>query len=104
MHGPQLGRFGGCDLADKRFLDLADVCEILNIASTQAYALVRSGDLPGTNTGRPGQWRVESRVLEEYLSQGNERRGLTAGTHSAGGKPQVASAHDRGISAPRRTQ
>lgn len=64
MHGPQQGRFGGCDLADKRFLDLADVCEILNISSTQAYALVRSGDLPGTNTGRPGQWRVESRVLE----------------------------------------
>ena len=30
----------------QRFLQLAEVSEILNISSAQAYALVRSGELP----------------------------------------------------------
>ena len=29
-----------------RFLQLADVAEILNISAAQAYALLRSGELP----------------------------------------------------------
>ena len=55
-------------MAEKRFLDLADVCEILTISSAQAYALVRSGELPATRVGGHGEWRVEPRVLEEYVS------------------------------------
>jgi excisionase family DNA binding protein len=38
-----------------RFLQLADVAEILNISSAQAYALVRSGDLPAIKVGGRGQ-------------------------------------------------
>lgn len=53
----------------KRFLLLADVCEILNISSTQAYALVRSGDLPAIKIGGRGQWRVESTELEAYVQR-----------------------------------
>lgn len=54
---------------DRRFLTLADVQEILNISSPQAYALVRSGDLPAIQVGGRGQWRVEESVLEEYIQR-----------------------------------
>lgn len=55
-----------------RFLSLADVREILNITSTQAYALVRSGELPAIQIGGRNQWRVEASELEEYI-QGKYR-------------------------------
>lgn len=60
-------------MVEKRFLALADVSEVLNISSAQAYALVRSGELPAIQVGGRGQWRVESRVLEEYISRGYEK-------------------------------
>jgi len=52
-----------------RFLPLADVAEILSISSAQAYALVRSGDLPAIKVGGRGQWRVETSELEEYIQR-----------------------------------
>ena len=52
-----------------RFLTLADVTEILNISATQAYALVRTGDLPAIQIGGRGQWRVESTELEAYIQR-----------------------------------
>lgn len=52
-----------------RFLQLADVAEILNISSAQAYALVRSGDLPAIKVGGRGQWRVEAAELETYIQR-----------------------------------
>lgn len=52
-----------------RFLKLSDVQEILNISSPQAYALVRSGDLPAIQVGGRGQWRVESAELEAYIQR-----------------------------------
>lgn len=52
-----------------RFLTLADVQEILNISSPQAYALVRSGELPAIQVGGRGQWRVESVELENYIAR-----------------------------------
>ncbi len=51
-----------------RFLPLADVAEILNISTAQAYALVRRGELPAIRIGGRGQWRVEASVLEEYIA------------------------------------
>ncbi len=53
----------------KRFLTLPDVQEALNISSPQAYALVRSGDLPAIQVGGRGQWRVESVELENYIAR-----------------------------------
>jgi excisionase family DNA binding protein len=50
-----------------RFLTLADAAEVLNISATQAYALVRSGELPAIKIGTHGQWRVERAVLESYI-------------------------------------
>lgn len=52
-----------------RFLTLADVQEVLNISSPQAYALVRSGELPAIQVGGRGQWRVESVELENYIAR-----------------------------------
>ncbi len=50
-----------------RFLPLADVAEALSISVTQAYALVKSGELPAIQVGGRGQWRVEVSVLEDYI-------------------------------------
>lgn len=56
-------------MASERFLQLADVAEVLNISSSQTYALVRNGDLPAIKIGGRGQWRVERSVLEDYIQQ-----------------------------------
>jgi excisionase family DNA binding protein len=56
----------------QRFLTLADVTEVLNISSQQAYALVRSGELPAIQIGgqgKAGQWRVEVDQLETYIAR-----------------------------------
>ena len=53
----------------QRFIQLADVSEVLNISSAQAYALVRSGELPAIKVGGRGQWRVEATELESYIQR-----------------------------------
>jgi excisionase family DNA binding protein len=55
--------------AGQRFLQLADVAEVLNISAAQAYALVRNGDLPAIKVGGRGQWRIEASVLEDYIQR-----------------------------------
>ncbi|CAN5399659.1 hypothetical protein BH10ACT7_BH10ACT7_09910 [soil metagenome] len=50
-----------------RFLTLADTAELLNITTSQAYSLVRSGELPAIKVGAGGQWRIERDVLESYI-------------------------------------
>jgi excisionase family DNA binding protein len=57
------------DVAPPRFLQLADVAEVLNISASQTYALVRSGDLPAIKIGGRGQWRVEAVALEDYIAR-----------------------------------
>jgi excisionase family DNA binding protein len=62
-----------------RFLTLADTAEILSISASQAYALVRSGELPAIKVGTSGHWRIERARLEEYIAdkyEENRRRGL----------------------------
>ncbi|GAA2080402.1 hypothetical protein GCM10009840_14800 [Pseudolysinimonas kribbensis] len=62
-----------------RFLTLADTAEILNISASQAYALVRSGELPAIKVGTSGHWRIERDRLEDYIAdkyEENRRRGL----------------------------
>jgi len=55
--------------ASPRFLQLADVAQILNISAAQAYALVRNGSLPAIKVGGRGQWRVEHAELEAYIQR-----------------------------------
>ena len=50
-----------------RFLTLADTAEVLNVSTRQAYALVRSGELPAIKVGGRGSWRIERSVLESYI-------------------------------------
>ena len=53
----------------RRFIPLTEVSEILDISAAQAYALVRSGDLPAIKVGGRGQWRVETVELEAYIQR-----------------------------------
>jgi len=52
-----------------RFLTLVDVMEVLNVSAAQAYALVRSGELPAIQVGGRSQWRVEATELESYIAR-----------------------------------
>ena len=53
----------------RRFIPLTEAPAILAISSDQAYALVRSGDLPAIKVGGRGQWRVETVELEAYIQR-----------------------------------
>ena len=53
----------------KRFIPLTEVSEILDISAAQAYALVRSGELPAIKVGGRGQWRVELTELDSYIER-----------------------------------
>ena len=50
-----------------RFLTISDTAEELSISVAQAYALVRSGELPAIKIGAHGHWRVERVVLQSYI-------------------------------------
>jgi excisionase family DNA binding protein len=69
----------------QRFLQLAEVSEILNISSAQAYALVRSGELPAIKIGGRGQWRVEATELEGYIQRMYAETKSFVQTHPFGG-------------------
>jgi excisionase family DNA binding protein len=55
--------------AEPRFLTLSDVADVLNISTSQAYALVRNKELEAIKVGGRGQWRVERDKLEEYIER-----------------------------------
>lgn len=83
-NGWRAGRACNNSVMATRFLTLTDVQEILNISSPQAYALVRSGELPAIQVGGRGQWRVEASELEAYIARqyaANEAR-IKASTDS----------------------
>lgn len=75
-----------------RFIPLADVAEYLSISASQAYALVRSGELRAIKVGGRGQWRVDLEELEQYIERSyretdrlveQERSQIAAERHSA---------------------
>jgi excisionase family DNA binding protein len=74
-----------------RFLQLADVAEVLNISAAQVYALVRSGQLPAIKIGGRGQWRVEASALEEYIARMYRETAEFVSSHPFGGD---AAEHD----------
>ncbi|HEY9376710.1 MAG TPA: helix-turn-helix domain-containing protein [Jiangellaceae bacterium] len=80
--------------AGPRFLQLADVAEVLNISAAQAYALVRSGDLPAIKIGGRGQWRVETSVLEDYIQRMYAQTRDFVTTHPLGAAPSAGIADD----------
>ncbi len=68
-----------------RFLQLADVAEILNVSSAAVYALVRSGELPAIKVGARGAWRVEAEQLEAYIQRMYTQTREFVSTHPFGG-------------------
>jgi len=72
----------------RRFLQLADVAEILNISAAQTYALVRSGELPAIKVGGRGQWRVEETELESYIQRMYAQTKEFVATHPLGRTPE----------------
>lgn len=52
-----------------QFVRLTDMAEMFSISAAQAYALVRSGEIPAIKVGGRGQWRVEVEELERYITQ-----------------------------------
>jgi excisionase family DNA binding protein len=64
-----------------RFLQLADVAEILATSSAQVYALVRSGELPAIKIGGRGQWRVEASELERFIERMYDQTREFVSTH-----------------------
>ena len=53
----------------RKFMTLEYVQEVLAINSSQAYALVRSGDLRAIRVGGRRQWRVEIAELEAFIQR-----------------------------------
>ncbi|GGC11675.1 helix-turn-helix domain-containing protein [Cellulomonas carbonis] len=87
-----------------RFLTLADVTEVLNISSAQAYALVRTGELPAIQVGGRGVWRVEATELEAYIermyAQQRARAGTEAGEHDRHAERDVTAERPQGAIGP----
>jgi len=71
-------------MTTRRFLQLAEVSEVLSISSAQAYALVRSGELPAIKVGGRGQWRVEASELESYIARMYSETRVFVATHPFG--------------------
>lgn len=66
---------------EPRFLKLEDVAIYLNVSVAQAYALVRSGELPAIKVGGRGQWRIDKRQLEAYIERLHEETSRWAKRH-----------------------
>jgi excisionase family DNA binding protein len=71
----------------KRFIQLSEVSEVLDISSAQAYALVRSGELPAIKVGGRGQWRVEVSELESYIQRMYDETKNFVAAHPFGQNP-----------------
>jgi excisionase family DNA binding protein len=84
-------------MAARRFLQLTDVAEVLNISSSQTYALVRSGELPAIKIGGRGQWRVEQTALEDYIQRCYAETKAFVSAHPFGADGEAAD----GTAAPR---
>jgi excisionase family DNA binding protein len=56
-------------VTEPRFITLKDVATYLTVSEPQAYALVRSSDLPAIKIGGRGVWRVERAQLELYIER-----------------------------------
>lgn len=59
----------GNEVLNRKFITLQDVQVVLSISSSQAYVLVRSGQLRAIKVGGRGQWRIELSELEAYIDR-----------------------------------
>ncbi|MGP5083735.1 helix-turn-helix domain-containing protein [Brachybacterium tyrofermentans] len=59
----------GNEILSRQFITLDEVQVVLSISRSQAYALVRTGDLRAIRVGGRGQWRVELTELDAYIER-----------------------------------
>ena len=59
----------GNESLGRQFITLDEVQVVLSISRSQAYALVRTGDLRALRVGGRGQWRVELTELDAYIER-----------------------------------
>ncbi|MGP5050208.1 helix-turn-helix transcriptional regulator [Brachybacterium alimentarium] len=52
-----------------KFVPLEYVMDELSISKSQAYALVRTGELKAIQVGGRGQWRISLVELEAYIER-----------------------------------
>lgn len=52
-----------------KFVPLEYIMDELSISRSQAYALVRTGDLRAIQVGGRGQWRISLDELEAYIER-----------------------------------
>ncbi len=57
---------------EPKFLTLSEVAQILNISAAQTYALVRNQSLRAIKIGGRGQYRVETKELEDFIKRSYE--------------------------------
>ncbi|SEC02281.1 DNA binding domain-containing protein, excisionase family [Paramicrobacterium humi] len=81
-----------------RFLTVADASEILNISAAEVLELIRSAELPAISVGSPKRWRIERRVLEDYIEAKYEE----ARRMSLWQQADAASVHDLEDGRPRK--
>jgi excisionase family DNA binding protein len=55
------------ELAEVRFLTVAEVAAIMRVSKMTVYRLVHGGDLPAVRVGR--SFRVPEEAVHEYLRQ-----------------------------------
>ena len=63
----------GTSNVEPRLFTLDDVAAYLSVSQPQAYALVRSGELPAIKIGGRGVWRVDRKQLEAYVDRLHEK-------------------------------
>jgi excisionase family DNA binding protein len=76
-----VGAAGDSGRVESRFMTLEDVANYLNVSVPQAYALVRSGELPAIKIGGRGVWRVDRGQLESYVERLHEQTKEWAEAH-----------------------
>jgi excisionase family DNA binding protein len=62
----------------------------LSVSEPQAYALVRSGDLPAIKIGGRGVWRVDRRRLEAFVEQLHDETARWVAEHPLGAEQREA--------------
>lgn len=72
LSAERLQLMDGSKVLSRTFITLGDVQVVLSISSSQAYALVRSGQLRAIRVGGRGQWRIEVTELEAYIDRAYE--------------------------------
>lgn len=88
----------GSEVLSRQFITLDDVQVVLSISRSQAYALVRSGDLRALRVGGRGQWRIELTELDAYIERcyqaadAESTAELVANTRWKSSRPEVRTA------------